>query len=1132
MFNPGTYKKALLIIILLASLLWLLPAGGVSAEDPLVISDLDLWQSEDTTTWSPVDGPYAAGFRMALDPAVEYYYLDTQTIDVNRPIEHGYYEFFVEEYPAGYFDYWADRGVVEGAGSWQAVMWQIINGDAPIFYLRVDADGFMLVDGLQKALYNEDHPLRINGDYLLGDYLFSGYVEGVQVDVPITFMSLLEITDLDLWQSEDTVSWSPVPGSYAEGFSMVLDPAVEYYYLDTQAIDVNRPIEPGYYEFFVAEYPAGYFDYWADRGVVDGAGGWQAFMWEIINGNEPIFYLRVDGDGFMLVDGLQKAMGAGDQPLRIDGAYLLGDYVFSGYVESVQVDVAITFIPKLVIADLDLWQSEDTVTWSPVPGSYAEGFSMVLDPAVEYYYLDTQAIDVNRPIEPGYYEFFVAEYPAGYFDYWADRGVVDGAGGWQAFMWEIINGNEPIFYLRVDGDGFMLVDGLQKAMGAGDQPLRIDGAYLLGDYVFSGLVETAEVAVAITFLPFLPDLVVTKSNDVEGSLYYDQSFTWTILVENQGFADAIFEPHQVVLHDQLPAGAFYSGFNADPIENLICGLYADVILCFTGTEGLTLPVEFSFSVSVGVAPTGLGNLENTAYVDPANQIDDLDLENNTSTDIVNVVDYPPAVLQGLVQGLEVCDLNPLPLAGVSVEVYLEEVLIDSFLTDVEGLYDFELVAGTYRMVISKEGYLTQEIESLTLQPGQTTTFERDLRLEQPCLNQDQTDFLLVQPPGTNQAGARHLVIHNTGAGGTTITLDQSVMPYTFHLLEEGFEGGQMPPAGGWETVSLGDTQRTWTVQQLFTSEGQYAAGIQYDIVNQSNEWLISPVIDTTDADELSIQFMVRSRTDRYQGATLKIWVLEPDDIVSSDPDFTPATDAVWDMLIDEDWEGDPIFRQVAVDMSEYDNHGPLRLAWQYVGKNGESVVIDQIIFQGRINEPWLIFGQADAVLSSSAFYFEELFSTQSAVYDLPADSSLSIPLDVNTVGLLPGEYQTTILGTQGSARSLFSIPFTLHVGEQVSITSADSAVFRTEEANEFIITTSGALTPVITMDGALPPGVDFVDQGDGTARLSGAPQLNDVGEILFTVLARTEDGETATQAFTLTITDQPVHQIFLPLILR
>ena len=83
-------------------------------------------------------------------------------------------------------------------------MWNIINGSSPIFYLKVSntKQNFMLVDGLQYILGQGDHPLRINGDYPLGTYHYSGTVTGLDGNVSdviiaeITFTDVIELLDI------------------------------------------------------------------------------------------------------------------------------------------------------------------------------------------------------------------------------------------------------------------------------------------------------------------------------------------------------------------------------------------------------------------------------------------------------------------------------------------------------------------------------------------------------------------------------------------------------------------------------------------------------------------------------------------------------------------------------------------------------------------------------------------------------------------------------------------------------------------------------------------------------------------------------------------------------------------------
>ena len=255
--------------------------------------------------------------------------------------------------PAGFFEYWAARGVDAGptyAQPWMAVMWQIINGNAPMFYLEVAGAEVTLLDGLTGVA-----PLRVSGDYPLGDYLFSGTIMdrwggSDTVDVSITFEAVPDITSLELLGSFDAADWLSVSGTIDAGYTYSINPRYEFQYLDAGLYTVNKTLADGYFGFYLDEtaLPSDFSTYWAARGVVSGATGWQGIMWEIINGNQPMFFLKVVGSDYSLVDGLTHLMGGADAPLRVSGDYPLGTYHFTGAIEDLHYglgveEVSITF---------------------------------------------------------------------------------------------------------------------------------------------------------------------------------------------------------------------------------------------------------------------------------------------------------------------------------------------------------------------------------------------------------------------------------------------------------------------------------------------------------------------------------------------------------------------------------------------------------------------------------------------------------------------------------------------------------------------------------------------------------------------------------------------------------------------
>lgn len=101
--------------------------------------------------------------------------------------------------------------------------------------------------------------------------------------------------------------------------------------------------------------------------------------------------------------------------------------------------------------------------------------------------------------------------------------------------------------------------------------------------------------------------------------------------------------------------------------------------------------------------------------------------------------------------------------------------------------------------------------------------------------------------------------------------------------------------------------------------------------------------------------------------------------------------------------------------------------------------------------------------------------------------------------------------------------FTLTVQEAPLFTSANSANFTVESAGTFSITTSGYPSAAITFisDPALPASLTIIDNGDGTATLSGTPGSGDGGSYAITLTANNGVNPLATQSLTLKIGQQP-----------
>jgi hypothetical protein len=110
-------------------------------------------------------------------------------------------------------------------------------------------------------------------------------------------------------------------------------------------------LQDSLHPFYLSEISdsASFYAYWSGKGVDSGASGWQAYMWEIINGNEPFFYLKDNGTDTILVDGLHHFLYGGEPILTLPGDYPQATYTYTGSIfdengcESHSIDIEVTF---------------------------------------------------------------------------------------------------------------------------------------------------------------------------------------------------------------------------------------------------------------------------------------------------------------------------------------------------------------------------------------------------------------------------------------------------------------------------------------------------------------------------------------------------------------------------------------------------------------------------------------------------------------------------------------------------------------------------------------------------------------------------------------------------------------------
>jgi hypothetical protein len=115
-----------------------------------------------------------------------------------------------------------------------------------------------------------------------------------------------------------------------------------------------------------------------------------------------------------------------------------------------------------------------------------------------------------------------------------------------------------------------------------------------------------------------------------------------------------------------------------------------------------------------------------------------------------------------------------------------------------------------------------------------------------------------------------------------------------------------------------------------------------------------------------------------------------------------------------------------------------------------------------------------------------------------------------------GMYSFTVIAHNGQSPDATQ-PFQLLVDEAAAITSANNTAFTVGQAGNFTVTTHGFPLPNLAESGALPSGVHFTDNGNGTGTLSGTPAAGTGGIYGINLIAHNGVGPDAVQPFTLAV---------------
>ena len=408
------------------------------------ITALSLNSSIDQSSWNAVDGDYGNGFELCIDSLNEYYYLDVNALTPNVALLQSYFNaFFLDEtqWPTGFEAWWNAKGVNVGAsaGTWQAHMWDIINGQKPQFYLTYDGSDYKLIDGLQADFASDSTALlKLNGNYPNGSYYYDGTVLSADTCESDEFTISL------LLQQVPTV-FAGVDATICEDATYILEDAWAKNY-ESVTWTTNG---------------GGSFTYTTPYSPVN-----------------PLYTALIGENG-------TKELVIVAQPI-------------SPCVLSVSDTMELYISPTPIVSDVTLNSSIDQSSWTAIGGDFDNGFELCIDSLNQYYYLDVNTLNANIGLLQTYFNAFYldeTQWPTGFEAWWNAKGVNVGASGgtWQAHMWEIINGVKPQFYLTYDGTDYKLIDGLQADFASDSTALlRLNGNYPNGTYFYDGTVMNVD----------------------------------------------------------------------------------------------------------------------------------------------------------------------------------------------------------------------------------------------------------------------------------------------------------------------------------------------------------------------------------------------------------------------------------------------------------------------------------------------------------------------------------------------------------------------------------------------------------------------------------------------------------------
>ncbi len=170
-----------------------------------------------------------------------------------------------------------------------------------------------------------------------------------------------------------------------------------------------------------------------------------------------------------------------------------------------------------------------------------------------------------------------------------------------------------------------------------------------------------------------------------------------------------------------------------------------------------------------------------------------------------------------------------------------------------------------------------------------------------------------------------------------ITLGQSAVPQEVLLLEQNFDSQN--EVADWRITGQNQTN-TWVLGNipnanfnLIEPSSLYSAICPYDANNSQDEFLISPAF-SIGSGNATLKFYAGYNSAWTSNAHLQVMITLNDG---------QSWEKLWEYnLTTNGWE----WNEVTIDLSQYANTAHVKLAWEYIGLDGDVVAVDKVEVNG------------------------------------------------------------------------------------------------------------------------------------------------------------------------------------------